>query len=261
MWWPPQVGGCFSIVVSDSPTRVRNLLAIWLRAFRTSSFLAACACSRSRMSSGVAVLARNPKTYWLPRWSIEPSSTAALAVRSQISLVQLRSEPRICRLAHQTQRPLDALVGDEAEERGLFQLHRQSLAKRSIKYRVASLILEIGQDNGVLLGESRGTVKIKICRGEHRQNKPQRPKPISRGFLWRSLPASLPPPARRRIATGVRDLPPNTGSRFFPASVKGCASAGIRVVPRSAFHGGRGRTSRYRSGRRPVCPPFAPGAM
>ena len=30
-------------------------------------------------------LARNPKTYWLPRLSIEPSRTAALAVRSQIS--------------------------------------------------------------------------------------------------------------------------------------------------------------------------------
>ena len=31
------------------------------------------------------VLARNPTTYWVPRLSIEPSRTAALAVRSQIS--------------------------------------------------------------------------------------------------------------------------------------------------------------------------------
>ena len=34
---------------------------------------------------------------------------------------ELRSQPRIRRLAHQTQRLLDALVGDEAEEGRLFQ--------------------------------------------------------------------------------------------------------------------------------------------
>ena len=47
-----------------------------------------------------------------------------------------------------------------AKERGLFQLHRQSLAKRLVKYGVARLILEIGQDNRIFLGEFRRPVKI-----------------------------------------------------------------------------------------------------
>src|ERR1019366_1090292 len=40
---------CFSTVASDSPTRVLNVLAIWLSEFRTSSLLAATACSWSRI--------------------------------------------------------------------------------------------------------------------------------------------------------------------------------------------------------------------
>ena len=63
----------------------------------------------------------------------------------------LRSQPRIRRLAHQTQRLLDTLVGDQAEERRLFQLYRQPLAKRSVKHRVAGRVREIGEDNGVLV--------------------------------------------------------------------------------------------------------------
>src|ERR1700681_3472308 len=74
---------CFSTVASDSPTRVLNLRAIWLREFRTSSLFAATVCSWSRMFRVLQFFARKPSTYWLPRLAMEPSRTAALAVLSQ----------------------------------------------------------------------------------------------------------------------------------------------------------------------------------
>ena len=40
----------------------------------------------------------------------------------------LRSQARIGRLVHEAKGLLDPLVGDQAEERRLFQLHRQALA-------------------------------------------------------------------------------------------------------------------------------------
>jgi hypothetical protein len=51
----------FSTVASDSPTRVLNLLAILLRAFSTSSFLATCVCSASSTCPLRQSTARNPK--------------------------------------------------------------------------------------------------------------------------------------------------------------------------------------------------------
>ena len=54
---------------------------------------------------------------------------------------------------------LDALVRDESEERGLFQLHRQPLPKRLVKDRIARLVLEIRQDNRVLRREFWRAVK------------------------------------------------------------------------------------------------------
>ena len=47
-------------------------------------------------------VARSPKTYWLPRLAIEPSRTAALAVRSQISRAISRRELPIGWPPHQT---------------------------------------------------------------------------------------------------------------------------------------------------------------
>src|SRR5207248_240892 len=52
----------------------------------------------------------------------------------------LRSEPRVRLFSHQTQYALDFLVRHQAEERRLFQLHRQALAQRSIEHGVAGLV-------------------------------------------------------------------------------------------------------------------------
>ena len=67
------------------------------------------------------------------------------------------SEPwshlRIRRLTHQAKRLADALFGDQAEKRRLFELDRQALVKGSVENRVSGLIDEIRQDDGVTVGE------------------------------------------------------------------------------------------------------------
>ena len=82
----------------------------------------------------------------------------------------LRSEPRLGRPVHQAQYLLDALVRDESEERGLFQLHGQPLAKRLIEHRIAGLILEFPQNNRVLRREFRGAMEIEIRGGQKGQS-------------------------------------------------------------------------------------------
>src|SRR5215467_11687900 len=53
-------------------------------------------------------------------------------------------KPHLCRLAHEAERLLDALLRNQAEERRLLQLYGQSVAKRPVKYRIASAIDKVG---------------------------------------------------------------------------------------------------------------------
>ena len=48
---------------------------------------------------------------------------------------------------------MDTLIGNHTQEGRLFQLHRQPLSKRVVKYWVACLINEVGEDNCILVGE------------------------------------------------------------------------------------------------------------
>ena len=75
---------------------------------------------------------------------------------------QSGSQTGVCRLSHLLQGSLDARIGDEAEEWGLFQLHGQPLAQRAIKHGVARLVFEIGEDNCVLVSELWRPVEIEI---------------------------------------------------------------------------------------------------
>src|SRR5215831_3031553 len=75
-------------------------------------------------------------------------------------LGNLRSKPLVRLLAHQTQRLLDRLVGDHAEERRLLQLYRQPAAEGLVKHRIARTIGEIGEHNGVLVGEQPGLAAL-----------------------------------------------------------------------------------------------------
>jgi len=85
-------------------------------------------------------------------------------------LRDFRSQSRIRRHVHQRQRSSDALVGHEAEERRLLQLHGQSLSQCFVEHGVPRPIREVGQDDSVVLGKSRGRLEIEIRRGEQRQH-------------------------------------------------------------------------------------------
>ena len=61
----------------------------------------------------------------------------------------------IRRLVHQWQRPPDAFVGDEAQERRLLKLHRESLSERIVEHRVAGRVGELSEHDAVRVGERR----------------------------------------------------------------------------------------------------------
>src|ERR1039457_2112030 len=65
-------------------------------------------------------------------------------------LRDLRSEPRVRRPAHQTQRLVDAPLGHQREEWRLFKLYSQPLAKRPVKQGIACRVGESGEEDGVL---------------------------------------------------------------------------------------------------------------
>ncbi len=75
------------------------------------------------------------------------------------------------RQTHQAENASHLLVIHDLEKRRLFQLDRQALAKRAVEDRIAGLVVEIGEDNGVLVGESRSAMEVEIRRGGQRQNR------------------------------------------------------------------------------------------
>src|SRR5206468_10061801 len=65
---------------------------------------------------------------------------------------------------------LDTRLRDQAQERRLSKLHRQSLAKRPVKYGVARRVHEIGEDNRVFVREFWRPMKIEVTCGGQRQH-------------------------------------------------------------------------------------------
>ncbi len=147
--WLPQSSepGAFSMGGSDSRARVPNRFAIWASALKMSSFLAAGACSSSRISPVRQFLARTPDTYCLPRRAIQPSTTAALPVRSQISDATSGVSFASGALDHQAQCLADARIRKHAEVGRLSELHSHDLARRSIERRISRGIGEISENN------------------------------------------------------------------------------------------------------------------
>ncbi len=84
-------------------------------------------------------------------------------------LRDLRGQPRIFRLSHQRQCLMYLLIRNQAEERGLLKLDGQPLPQRVVKHRIACLILKLREDDGVLVGQARGTVKIDVACNRERQ--------------------------------------------------------------------------------------------
>ena len=115
---------------------------------------AACSCASASTSPVLQFTAFRPITYWLPSPAIEPVSMALLPVRWQTSRVTsgVKRSPG--------ERPISfkvsfTLRSESRVEKGrLLKLYRESLLQRVVEYRIARLVVEIGEDNGVLIGQA-----------------------------------------------------------------------------------------------------------
>ena len=116
-------------------------------------------------------LARSHKTYWLPSPAIEPSRTAELPVRSQIS----RETSGVSRVSSGRfiKRSDFLMLSSETRVRNgdCCSCTAQPLPKRLVKDRIACLVLKFAKNNRVLCREFRRPVKVKIGRGGQRQNR------------------------------------------------------------------------------------------
>ena len=54
---------------------------------------------------------------------------------------------------------MDALIGDEAEKRGLLQLNRESLSQGAVEHRIAGLVGEVAEHDRILVAQ-RGLSRI-----------------------------------------------------------------------------------------------------
>src|SRR5579863_5889123 len=78
-------------------------------------------------------------------------------------LRDLRRQLRVWFLAHHWKNLLNAVVGNEPQERRLLQLYGKPLPQRAIENGVRGCVGEIGEDNGVLVSEFRSPVEIKVA--------------------------------------------------------------------------------------------------
>src|SRR5437868_2512402 len=73
------------------------------------------------------------------------------------------------RQTHQAEHALDLIVIHYFQERRLFQLDGQALAKRAVEDGISRVVAEIGEDNRVFIRQLWRAVKIKVACGEKRQ--------------------------------------------------------------------------------------------
>src|SRR5208283_5626162 len=73
-------------------------------------------------------------------------------------------------LAHHLQGLLDLLIGDNAEERRLFQLYGKPLPQRAVENGVAGRVCKVREDNRVLVRKFWRAVKIEVACDEQRQH-------------------------------------------------------------------------------------------
>ena len=147
-----------------------------------------------------------PITYWLPSPAIEPVSIALLPVRWQTSRVTSGVRPVTGGTAHQLQCLIYPALGNQGEKGRLLKLYRESLLQRVVEYRIARLVVEIGKNDGVLVGQAlallvRAIVKpARYKQGDKQdgnRNLPNLSNPSRRSFWHAAVP---------ELATALRPL-------------------------------------------------------
>jgi hypothetical protein len=72
----------------------------------------------------------------------------------------LRRKPCIAGLPHHFECLLDAILGNQAQERRLIELHGQTLAQRAVENGIPRRVGEVGEDNSVFFGELWRAVEV-----------------------------------------------------------------------------------------------------
>ena len=176
---------CFWTVASDSPTRVLNFVASWLRTFSTSSFRAAVELLLVEEISGSAVLgAETEHVLAAEARNRSRDDRGASSPDAEVAR-NIVGQSRAGGLPHQLERLADAFLRHDAQKRRLLELHREPLAQRFVEHRVAGRVREIGEDDGVLVGQLRRTMQVHVAADNRRdesracrcqqQGSPQRP--------------------------------------------------------------------------------------
>jgi hypothetical protein len=78
---------------------------------------------------------------------------------------EFAGEADVLGLSHQGQGLCDFLIGEEIEEGGLFKLGGEALTKCAVEDGVTGSVGEVGEDDGVFVGEFGGVgrVEVEVC--------------------------------------------------------------------------------------------------
>ena len=167
----------FWMEASDSPSLPRRLAAALLSAFSTSSFVAASSCSLANVSPAAAT----------DRIDANHVLTAQVGNRTQENRLAACPHAEFSRhvagdavtglAAHQAHRFTHLAVGENVEKGRLAELHGQCLLQGIIENGVAGLVVEIGEDDRVFLGQS---ALLDANGSRDRQRRVRQPQPRQR---------------------------------------------------------------------------------
>ena len=104
----------------------------------------------------------------------------ALAAHALADLARhLRRQPVTRGAAHQLQSLVHLALGNQVEKGRLLKLYRESLLQRVVENRIAGGVGEIGEDNGVLVGQWLGLMRaiVKPARDQRRAQQDQKRNP------------------------------------------------------------------------------------
>ena len=82
-------------------------------------------------------------------------------------------------LPHQLERLADAFRRHDAQKRRLLELHGEPLAQRLVEHRVAGRVREIGEDDGVLVGQLRRAMQVHVAADNRLRRGPRLPLPAT----------------------------------------------------------------------------------
>ena len=144
----------FCTELSDSPSLPRKLTAAAVQSLE-HRFLACRLLLRFRQQVARVAAHCLQANHVLAAQPRNRADQHRLAARALADLAgDLGRQPLPGRTPHPLQCFVHRAVGDQVEKGGLLQFYRESLLQRVVEYTVAGLVVEIGEDKRVLVGQA-----------------------------------------------------------------------------------------------------------